>query len=177
MNGHNEKDWKITFAETGENAMTGARIKKIKKYIPKGEKFMLTYGDGLCDVDINALVKFHETNQKVMTLTAVRPPGRFGEIMANSIGQILEFNEKPNATEGRINGGYFVCDYSMFDYIEDGDKVVFEQDPIRKMVSEGELMQYNHDGFWQPMDTYREFTLLNEIYSKNTAPWKNGKSI
>ncbi|WP_370583535.1 glucose-1-phosphate cytidylyltransferase [Pedobacter sp. ASV12] len=172
MNQHNEKDWKITFAETGENAMTGARIKKIKKYIPEGEQFMLTYGGGLSDVDINKLIEFHKASGKAMTLTAVRPPGRFGEIMSDPTGQITEFNEKPNATEGRINGGYFVCNYNMFDFIEDGDDVVFEQDPIRKMVKHGELMQFNHDQFWQPMDTYREYSLLNEIYANNKAPWK-----
>ena len=172
MNKHNEKDWKITFAETGENAMTGSRIKKIQKYIPKGEQFMLTYGDGLSDVDINKLVAFHNNNGKAMTLTAVRPPGRFGEIMSDETGKIIEFNEKPNATEGRINGGYFVCNYDMFNFIGDGDDVVFEQDPIRSMVKQGQLMQFNHDEFWQPMDTYREYSLLNEIYAKNRAPWK-----
>ena len=172
MNVHDEKDWKITFAETGENAMTGARIKKIKKYIPQGEQFLLTYGDGLSDVDLNNLISFHNKNNNVMTLTAVRPPGRFGEIMSDEKGKITEFNEKPQATGGRINGGFFVCNYKMFDYIEEGDHVVFEQDPIRNMVKDGQLMQYNHDGFWQPMDTYREYSLLNEIYTKNKAPWK-----
>jgi glucose-1-phosphate cytidylyltransferase len=172
MNVHHEKDWKITFAETGENAMTGARIKKIKKYIPQGEQFMLTYGDGLSDVDINKLIEFHNNSKRAMTLTAVRPPGRFGEIMSDADGKITEFNEKPNATEGRINGGYFVCNYDMFDFIADGDDVVFEQHPIKNMVSKGQLMQFNHNGFWQPMDTYREYSLLNEIYASNKAPWK-----
>ena len=172
LNKHTEQNWKITFAETGLDAMTGSRIKKIKKYIDPGETFMLTYGDGLSNVNIDKLVAFHKSHNKVLTLTAVRPAGRFGEIMSDKEGKILEFNEKPQATAGRINGGFFVCNYSLFDYIEDGDHIVFEQEPVNNLVKDGQLMQFNHDGFWQPMDTYREYSLLNNIYQNNKAPWK-----
>jgi len=172
LNGHSEQGWKITFAETGLDAMTGARIKKIKKYITPGETFMLTYGDGLSNVDLDKLISFHQSHQKVLTLTTVRPAGRFGEIKSSPEGQIIEFNEKPQSTEGRINGGFFVCNYSLFDYIEDGDDISFEQQPIKKVVNDRQLMQYDHDGFWQPMDTYREYTLLNKLYLNHQAPWK-----
>jgi len=167
-----EKNWEITFAETGEKAMTGARVKKIKKYIGDDENFMLTYGDGLSDVNINKLIKYHLNHNKVLTLTGVRPAGRFGEIQCNSEGLIYEFNEKPQAIEGRINGGFFVCNHQIFDYLDDSEELVFEKDPMDKLVQDKQLMQFNHNGFWQPMDTYREYILLNELYNNNIAPWK-----
>ena len=169
---HDEKDWNITFAETGLDSMTGSRMKQIKKYIPENESFLLTYGDGLCDVDLNELIGFHKNHKKCLTLTGVRPAGRFGEIIANQNGEIVDFIEKPQVTEGRINGGYFVCNYDLFNYIEDGSDVIFENTPVKKLVSKGQLMQFNHDGFWQPMDTFREYTLLNRLYTENSAPWK-----
>lgn len=167
----NEQDWKITFAETGLNAMTGSRVRKIKKYIKVDEPFMLTYGDGLSDVNISELINFHKAHGKALTLTGVRPAGRFGEIMTDNDGRIIEFNEKPQATEGKINGGFFVCNYSLFDYLGDSEDLVFEQEPMKKLVKANELMQFNHDGFWQPMDTYREYILLNSLYDNNKAPW------
>jgi glucose-1-phosphate cytidylyltransferase len=167
-----EMDWKITFAETGEKTMTGGRVKRIKKFIGDDQTFMLTYGDGLSDVNIDELVNFHKTHSRVLTLTGVRPAGRFGEIMCTNDGTIVEFNEKPQATEGRINGGFFVCDRRLFDYLNDRDDLIFEQEPMRGLVTDKQLMQYNHDGFWQPMDTYREYILLNSLYEKNIAPWK-----
>lgn len=167
-----EQDWKITFAETGEKTMTGGRVKKIEKFIGEDQTFMLTYGDGLSDVNINQLINFHNSHGRVLSLTGVRPAGRFGEIMCKSDGTIVEFNEKPQATEGRINGGFFICDKRLFDYLDDRDDLVFEQEPMRSLVNEKQLMQYNHDGFWQPMDTYREYMLLNSLYEKNKAPWK-----
>jgi len=171
-NKHNEQDWKITFAETGLNSMTGARIKRIKKYIQPGEAFFLTYGDGVSDVDINKLYNFHKSNGKTLTLTGVRPPGRFGEILVDNKGAITEFSEKPQATEGRINGGFFVCEYSLFDFLNDEENLIFEGEPMKKLVHEKEIMQFNHDGFWQPMDTFREYTLLNSLLTNNKAPWK-----
>ena len=165
-----EEDWKITFAETGLHAMTGARVHKIKPYIENGESFLLTYGDGLSDVNLKALIDFYQAHGKTLTLTGVRPAGRFGELMSDDSGTITEFNEKPQATEGRINGGFFVANYSIFDYLKDDDSLVFEQEPMKQLVSDGQLAQYTHDGFWQPMDTYREFLLLNNLY-KNKAPW------
>jgi glucose-1-phosphate cytidylyltransferase len=164
--------WKITLAETGLNTMTGGRIRKIKKYIPNGESFLLTYGDGLCDLDINDLIQFHNKSKVTMTLTGVRPPARFGELMSNSNGIITEFNEKPQATEGRISGGFFICNYNIFDYIKEMDSVVFEQEPMKDLVNNKELAVYKHDGFWQCMDTYRDWQLLNTLYEKGEAPWK-----
>ncbi len=167
-----EQDWKITFAETGEKTMTGGRVRKIKKFVENDQTFMLTYGDGLSDIDINQLIEFHNRHGKILSLTGVRPAGRFGEITCSDDGTILEFNEKPQATEGRINGGFFVCDKHLFDYLDNRDDLVFEQEPMKGLIADKQLMQYNHDGFWQPMDTYREFILLNSLYGKNSAPWK-----
>lgn len=167
-----ETDWKITFAETGKSAMTGSRIRKIQKYIGADETFLLTYGDGLSDVNLDSLIKFHNSNNKVLTLTGVRPPGRFGEIKCSDDGVISEFAEKPQSAEGRINGGYFVCNNTLFDYLDDNDDLVFEKEPMMKLVEKKQLMQFNHDGFWQPMDTFREYILLNSLFEKNKAPWK-----
>ena len=173
LNNHTEQNWKITFAETGLDSMTGTRIKKIQKYIEPEETFMLTYGDGLSNVNINELVSFHKIHGKALTLTGVRPAGRFGEIMSDSKGEITEFKEKPEATKGRINGGFFVASYSLFNFIDDSrDDVIFEQEPMKNLVEAKELMQFDHDGFWQPMDTMREYKMLNNMYSENKAPWK-----
>ncbi|MCX6123234.1 MAG: glucose-1-phosphate cytidylyltransferase, partial [Proteobacteria bacterium] len=164
-------DWNVTLAETGLNTMTGGRIKRIAKYLKPNETFMLTYGDGVGNVDLDRLVAFHKTNKKVLTVTGVRPPGRFGELMANSTGLVEEFNEKPQSTGGRISGGFFVCESKLMDYIPDTESCVFEQDPVRSMVRDRQMMIYEHDGFWQPMDTHREYSLLNELYAKGSAPW------
>ena len=152
--------------------MTGARIRKIKKYIEPGEQFMLTYGDGLSNVDLNKLISFHNNHGNILTLTGVRPAGRFGELGMDNNGLITEFNEKPQTSEGRINGGYFVCNYSLFEYLPEGDELIFEQDPVKNLVRDKELRQFPHNGFWQPMDTYREYSLLNTLYKSNKAPWK-----
>lgn len=169
---HPEKDWKITFAETGLNAMTGARIKKIKKYINANETFLLTYGDGLGDVDINKLIEFHIKSGKTLTLTGVMPAGRFGELLTNGQGEITDFKEKPKTVKSRINGGFFVANYDLFDYIADGDNEIFEQEPMKRLVEKRELMQFDHNGFWQPMDTHKEYSLLNQLYIEKKAPWK-----
>lgn len=166
-----EDNWNVTLADTGLNAMTGARIRKIKKYIGDDENFMITYGDGLGDVDLNALMDFHKSHGKVLTLTGVRPPGRFGELGVSEDGTITAFNEKPQASGGRINGGFFIANRKLFDYLDDGDDLVFEQDPMRKLVADNQLMMFDHDGFWQPMDTHREYVLLNDLVDKNEAPW------
>ena len=162
-------DWRITLAETGLEAMTGARIHRIRKYIGD-EDFMLTYGDGVGDVDLDSLLRFHSAHGRVLTVTGVRPPGRFGELVHNE-GIITEFNEKPQASGGRISGGFFAAKASLFDYLEDDVSLVFEQGPIRRLVYERQLMVYEHDGFWQPMDTAREFQLLNSLFEKGEAPW------
>jgi glucose-1-phosphate cytidylyltransferase len=168
-----KENWKITLADTGLDSMTGFRIKAIQKYIGDDDNFFLTYGDGLSDVPIDKLLNFHNNHKKILTLTGVRPPGRFGEIVCTEDGVISEFNEKPQSTSGRINGGFFVCRADLFNYIEDNPNEVFEKYPMKRLVESSELIQYNHDGFWQPMDTYREFLLLNEMYNNKTAPWTN----
>ncbi|MDI6728689.1 MAG: glucose-1-phosphate cytidylyltransferase [Thermodesulfovibrionales bacterium] len=170
-NTHNEINWKITLAETGLNAMTGARVRKIQKYLQGEENFMLTYGDGVGNVNIAELLAFHRSHGKVMTITGVRPPGRFGELMSNSEGKVTEFNEKPQASGGRISGGFFVCRKEIFNYLEEREDLILEQEPMRRLVCEGQMMVYEHDSFWQPMDTYRDYMLLNELYQKGKAPW------
>ena len=169
-NNHDELGWKITLADTGIRSMTGARLARIKDFV-KGEDFMLTYGDGVSDVDIGKLVKFHESHDKILTVTGVRPPGRFGEMEYGENGQIHGFNEKPQSTDGCINGGYFVASSKIFDYLDDREDLVFEQEPIHKLVKDGQMMMFKHNGFWQPMDTSREYQLLNSLYENGDAPW------
>ncbi len=166
---HDESDWKVTLAETGIEAMTGARIKRIHKYVGD-EDFMLTYGDGVGDIDLDALLKYHHGHGRALTVTGVRPPGRFGELV-HTDGVIAEFNEKPQAAGGRISGGFFVATPKIFDYLEDDDSLVFEQRPMRALVAGRQLMVFEHDGFWQPMDTSREYQLLNSLYHDGRAPW------
>jgi len=163
--------WTVTLAETGLNAMTGARIKRVEKYLSSEENFMLTYGDGVGDIDLRRLLDFHVSHGKILTVTGVRPPGRFGELQCDNDGMVTEFNEKPQTTGGRISGGFFVCRKEIFDYIGSAEHTVFEQEPLRNLVSDGEMMVYRHDGFWQPMDTGREYQLLNTLYNEKKAPW------
>jgi glucose-1-phosphate cytidylyltransferase len=166
---HDESDWKVTLAETGADAMTGARIKRIQKYV-SGDDFMLTYGDGVGNVNLDELLNYHRGHGQVLTVTGVRPPGRFGELV-HTDGVISEFNEKPQAAGGRISGGFFVATPKVFDYLEDNDSLIFEQQPMRKLVADRQLMVFEHDGFWQPMDTSREYQLLNSLYEEGKAPW------
>lgn len=169
-NNHPESDWKVTLADTGMRSMTGSRVSKIREYITD-DVFMLTYGDGVSDVDINELLKFHKSHGKILTVTGVRPPGRFGEMVSSNEGTVMEFNEKPQATAGRISGGFFVANKKLFDYLDDAEDLVFEQGPLHQLVKDEQLMMYKHDGFWQPMDTSREYLLLNSLYDKGNAPW------
>lgn len=169
---HEQIDWKVTCAETGPDTLTGSRIKKIERYIGDDETFMLTYGDGVSDIDIDELLKFHKNHGKILTVSGVRPPGRFGELEHNAEGQITEFNEKPQASGGRISGGYFVCNREIFKYLDASrDDETFETDPMRNLARDGEMMMYSHDGFWQCMDTYRDFALLNDLLDNGKAPW------
>ena len=163
-------DWRVTLAETGANSMTGARIARIRKYLADGEDFFLTYGDGVGDIDLDKLLEFHRSHGRVLTVTGVRPPGRFGELVHDN-GVITEFNEKPQATGGRISGGFFVARAELFDYLDDDASLVFEQQPMRRLVQDRQLMVYEHDGFWQPMDTSRDYQLLNAMYDTGEAPW------
>ncbi len=170
---HDEEGWKVTLADTSLDAMTGARVKRIARYVEGCDDFMLTYGDGLGDIDLTALVDFHRSHGKVLTVTGVRPPGRFGELVGDETGRVTEFNEKPQATGGRISGGFFVCRRELFDYLDDRQNLVFEQEPLRALVGDGQMMVYRHDGFWQCMDTYRDYRLLNNLWEGGEAPWKN----
>jgi glucose-1-phosphate cytidylyltransferase len=169
---HDEEDWTVTLADTGENSMTAYRVRSIQKYL-KGEKaFLLTYGDGVGNIDISASIKFHKKSGQICAMTAVHPPGRFGELGLDDTGRVHGFNEKPQAEGGYINGGYMVCSRRIFDYLPDDPGVMLEQDPMRKLTAEGQLAAFRHEGFWQPMDTFQEFTLLNGLWEKGNAPWK-----
>lgn len=171
LTGHDEEDWRVTLAETGLNAMTGARVRRIRDYVGEDELFMLTYGDGVGNVDIRALVDFHRSHGRICTVTGVRPPGRFGELELDG-DAVVGFNEKPQVSEGRISGGFFVLDRRIFDYLDDREDRVFEMEPMRALVADGQLRIFRHDGFWQPMDTYRDYKLLNDLWSAGQAPWK-----
>ncbi len=168
---HNESDWRVTLADTGDGAMTGARIRKIRNYIGDDKNFLLTYGDGVGDIDVSKLIAFHDAHGKVLTVSGVRPPGRFGELMSGAGGLVTEFNEKPQATAGRISGGFFVCRRELFDYLDDREDLTFEQEPVRRLVADRQMMVHEHDGFWQPMDTYRDYRLLNRLHESGQAPW------
>ena len=173
--GNGDESWRVTLADTGDAAQTGARVKRIRKYVADDENFMLTYGDGLSDLDLGGLLDFHNSHGKVMTVTGVRPPGRFGELESDDQGRVLEFNEKPQATGGRISGGFLVCRREVFDVLDDSEDLVFEQEPIAKLVTDGEMMVFEHNGFWQCMDTSRDYHLLNDLWARNKAPWKTWK--
>jgi len=170
---HNNKseDWKITLIDTGSNSMTGARIKKIKKYI-NDELFLLTYGDGVSNVNINETIAFHKEHKKIATLTAVQPDGKFGAIEFIDDTTVQSFLEKPNGDGGWVNGGFFVLEPSVFDYIPDGDNVKWEEEPLEKLSKAKKLVAYKHLGFWRPMDTLRDNRILNELWNQNKAPWK-----
>jgi glucose-1-phosphate cytidylyltransferase len=166
-----EADWTVTCAETGLNAMTGARVRRARHYLAGEENFMLTYGDGVGDIDIDALIRFHVAHGRILTLTGVRPPSRFGELERDSSGRVTEFNEKPQSTSGIISGGFMVCRKELFDYLDDTEDLVLEKAPMERLVKDGQMMMYEHRGFWQPMDTYRDYKLLNDMYAKGSAPW------
>jgi len=162
--------WKVTLVDTGLNSMTGGRIKRIQKYVGN-ETFMLTYGDGVSDVNIDELVKFHKENKKKATLTAVSVQQRFGVLKIDSNNQIGAFREKSELDSSLINGGYMVLEPSVFDYIE-GDDTVFEKEPLERLAEEGELISYKHNGFWKCMDTLRDKNQLEDMWASNNAKWK-----
>ena len=171
---HEEEDWTVTLADTGEETLTGGRIHKIKQFIGDDPDFFLTYGYGVGNIDIPASLAFHRKHGRKLTLPAVRPPGRFGELGIAADGRVEQFNEKPQTTEGRISGGFFVASRGIFDYLDDNsEQIMFEQQPIRAMARDGQLMAFPHDGFWQPMDTFTEYNLLNRLWAAGNAPWKN----
>ena len=169
---HHEEDWTVTLADTGEESMTAYRIRKIQRYIPKGERFLLTYGDGLSNIDIAASIKAHAASKKICTLSAVHQAGRFGALSIDERGAIHTFNEKPQSEEAYVNGGYMICESGLFNYLPDDPSMMLEREPVKRLVQDGQLNSFKHEGFWQPMDTYQEAQYLNSLWSQNKAPWK-----
>ncbi|MGH7897667.1 MAG: glucose-1-phosphate cytidylyltransferase [Candidatus Binatia bacterium] len=166
-----EEGWTVTLAETGEATLTGARLHRIGAYLGRGP-FCVTYGDGVADVDIRGLVEFHKAHGKLGTITGVRPVGRFGELEVDA-ERVTHFAEKPQATGGLINGGFFVFEREFIDrYLDGREDLSLEQEPLQRLAGDGELMVWRHDGFWQPMDTYREWRVLEELWREGRAPWK-----
>lgn len=168
LNDHKE-NWNVKVIDTGYMTMTGGRIKQIEKYV-NDKTFMLTYGDGLADININSLLESHKKSGKSLTISAVQPKGRFG-ILAMDGGSVKEFNEKPAGDNNWINGGYYVMNHDIFNYIT-GDSTVWEEEPIRKLVEEDKVNAFKHNGFWKPMDTMTDKKQLEEIWYKGNAPWK-----
>lgn len=162
--------WSITLVDTGELTQTGGRIKRVLSYLDDIEPFCMTYGDGLSNVNISDLIRFHKSHGKIATVSAVMPPGRYGALAIKG-NKVLEFNEKPSGDGARINGGFFVLSPKISDYIQ-GDESVFEADVINSVVKDRELSAYRHDGFWQAMDTLREKLLLEKMWETNHCPWK-----
>lgn len=166
-----DEDWTVHLVETGLHTKTGGRIKRLAPWID-GETFMMTYGDGVSDVDVQALVDFHEDHDRLATVTAVRPPSRFGGISFDG-DRVEEFVEKPQIGQGWINGGFFVLEPEVLDYI-DGDDTSFEREPLERLADDGQLMAYRHDDFWQCMDTMRDVRLLRKMYEDGDTPWRDG---
>jgi len=163
--------WRVTLVDTGLNTMTGGRIKRIQKYVGD-ESFMLTYGDGVSNVDIAKLVEFHEQSGKIATLTAIQHTGKFGALTMNEKSDIAAFQEKPRGDGAWINGGFFVLKASAFDYIRQGDAAIWEREPLENLAKEGQLNAYKHTDFWQPMDTLRDRNELDKLWNTDKAPWK-----
>jgi glucose-1-phosphate cytidylyltransferase len=161
--------WKVTLLETGQDTMTGGRIKRAKDFIGN-EPFLLTYGDGVSDVDLSELISFHKKHGKLITMTAVQPEGRFGALETDGI-RVESFLEKPKGDGSWINGGFFVCQPEVLDYIKD-DKTVFEQEPLQQLAKDGQLFNYRHAGFWKCMDTLRDKKVLNEMWENGQSKWK-----
>ena len=168
---NSSEPWKVTLLDTGINSLTGGRIKRAENFVGN-EPFMLTYGDGVADIDIAELVKFHKAHGKAMTMTSAQPDGRFGALEIGQNDQIMEFKEKPKGDGSWINAGFFVCEPKVFDYICNGDETVFEQEPLQNLAKDGEIFTYKHDGFWMPMDTLRDKHTLSKMWDSGNAPWK-----
>jgi len=173
MTVHNNtsEPWKVTLVDTGLDAMTGSRIKRAESYL-RDETFLLTYGDGVADVDILQTISFHKQHKKTLTMTAIQPEARFGNLDFGDNAQVKRFTEKPRNEGGWINGGFFVCEPNIFHYLKEDDQCVFEQRPLQQMAKDNELMAYKHDGFWQCMDTLRDNQKLNQMWKEKQAPWK-----
>ncbi len=163
--------WKVHLVDTGLHTQTGGRLRRVQPWLGTDRTFMMTYGDGVADVDIAGLIAFHERHGRFATVTTVRPPARFGAIAFEG-DRVDSFSEKPQTGEGWINGGFFVLDRDVVSYVDEGDETVWERGPMEKLARDRQLMAYRHDGFWQPMDTLRDKKLLEDLWSAGTAPWK-----
>ena len=166
----NCEPWKVTLIDTGINTQTGGRIKRVQKYIGD-ETFMATYGDGVGDINIKGLLEFHRKHRKYATITAVQPPGRFGALNLSDGDIVLSFNEKPKGDQAWINGGFFVLEPEIFNYIK-GDETFWERDPLENLAKDGQLVAYRHHGFWKPMDTLRDKRELEELWNSGNPPWR-----
>lgn len=163
--------WRITLIDTGENTLTGGRLLRVREYLKDEAAFCFTYGDGVGDINISNSIEFHKAHGKLATMTSVSPPGRFGALEIRG-GKVESFHEKPDGDGHKVNGGFFVLDPKVLDLI-DGDQTTWEAEPLQSLASSGELMAFQHEGFWQPMDTLRDKIKLNEMWANNMAPWKS----
>jgi len=171
VHNNGSEPWRITLLDTGESTMTGGRIKRAQHYVGD-QPFMLTYGDGLSNIDMAAQLEFHRAHGKAITMAAVQPDGRFGTFESQADGTVTRFLEKPRGDGSWINGGFFICEPKVFDYIQDGDSTLFEQRPLQELAADGQMVAFNHDGFWKCMDTLRDKKELNDLWAGNDAPWK-----
>ena len=172
IHSNQSEPWRVTLVDTGLNSMTGARVKKAKQYIDN-EPFLLTYGDGVGNIDIQKTLDFHKQHGKLLTMTSAQPEGRFGALNVNQkTNQVLEFQEKPKGDGSWINAGYFVCQPEILDYIDSSDDIVFEQEPLKNLAKDRQIHTYKHNGFWMPMDSLRDKTELNKFWIDRQAPWK-----
>jgi len=172
VHNNSSEPWKVTLLDTGLHSMTGARIKKAQKFVGD-EPFMLTYGDGVADININELVKFHKSHGKALTMTSAQPDGRFGALnIDNETNEVQEFKEKPKGDGSWINAGYFICEPKVFDYIDNEESTIFEQEPLKNLAKDGEIFTYKHNSFWKPMDSLKDKNDLNKLWDRNEALWK-----
>lgn len=169
----NAEPWRVTLIDTGEHTLTGGRLKRVSEYIQNEDEFCFTYGDGLSDVNISAEISFHKQHGKLATVLAVQPPGRYGALQRSG-SQVTGFIEKPRGDGGLINGGFFILSPKVLNLI-DGDKTIWESEPLSQLAIQGQLMAFEHNGFWQAMDTLRDKTMLEDLWDKDKAPWKNWK--
>jgi glucose-1-phosphate cytidylyltransferase len=170
LSNNNSEEWTVKCVDTGSTTQTGGRLKRIEKYIKPGDTFLFTYGDGVGDIDITEVVKQHKLSNKMATVTAVNPPGRFGALEINKDGSVQNFDEKPKKGNTWINGGFFVLETEVFKYIK-GDSMPWEDEPLKTITNENQLNSYKHHGFWQPMDTIREKSILEQMFQNGEAPW------
>ncbi len=173
---HNKRaeSWKVTLVDTGDDSMTGGRLLAVKDFLIGEESFCFTYGDGVADIDLDSLISFHKNHKKLATLTSTYPQGRFGALEIQN-SKVESFKEKPKGDGDKINGGFFILNQGVFKYIKDKD-TIWEQEPLMNLANDGQLMAFEHDGFWQPMDTLRDKIFLEELWKKSEAPWKVWKS-